>query len=70
MTIIVPFLRYAAFDAETTKSLGLVFDEACIDLHDQPDLAKEIIANGSLRRPRVANVIRTDCAQKHWTLSE
>jgi hypothetical protein len=68
MTTIVPFLRYAAFDAETTKSLA--FDEACRGLHDQPDLVKEISANGSLRRPGVTNVIRTDCAQKHWTLLE
>jgi hypothetical protein len=28
--------------AETTKSLA--FDEACRDLHEQPDLVKEIIA--------------------------
>ena len=44
MTTIVPFLRYAAFDAESTKLLGLAFEEACRDLHDQPDLVKEIIA--------------------------
>jgi hypothetical protein len=43
---IVPFLRNTAFDAETTKLIGLAFDEACRELHDrgQPDLVKEIMA--------------------------
>jgi hypothetical protein len=56
--------------AETTKLLGLAFDEACRDLHDQPDLVKKIIAKRIVEAASVANVIRTDCAQKHWTLLE
>jgi hypothetical protein len=44
MTSIIPFVRNYVFDAETTKAMGIAFDEACKDLQDQPYLVKEVMA--------------------------
>jgi hypothetical protein len=46
MTTIIPLMKDAAFDAETTKSMGLAFGEACRNLPDRSktDLVVEIMA--------------------------
>jgi hypothetical protein len=41
---IIPFLKNCAFDSETTKAMGIAFDEACRDVQAQPDIVKEIMA--------------------------
>jgi hypothetical protein len=38
MTTIIPLMKDAAFDAETTKSMGLAFGEACRNLPDRARL--------------------------------